>query len=102
MQLAPLSELDRPSRQLYAMLSQNILIWNVRRMNMRARRSVIREFLIQERATVLCLVETKVDVLTTAMVNELMGVAFDYVCLPFVGTSGGVIVAWNRDEWIVA
>jgi hypothetical protein len=62
---------------------------------MRAHRSVVREFLSQERATTLCLVETKVDVLSATLVSELMGADFDYMCLPSVGASGGVIVAWS-------
>ena len=69
---------------------------------MRARRSVVREFLLQERATVLCLVETKLDVLTASMASELMGLAFDYVLLPSIGASGGIIVAWDRAEWVVS
>lgn len=77
------------------MLSRNIFIWNVRGLNMRAHRSIVHEFLSQERATALCLVETKVDVLSATLVSELMGADFDYVCLPSVGASGGVIVAWS-------
>ena len=69
---------------------------------MRARRSVVREFLLQERVTVLCLVETKLDVLTASMASELMGLAFDYVLLPSIGASGGIIVAWDRAEWVVS
>lgn len=66
---------------------------------MRARRSVVRELLLQERVSVLCLVETKIDDLSLAMTNDLMGTSFDYVLLPFVGVSGGIIVAWHRDDW---
>jgi hypothetical protein len=40
----------------------------------------IGEFLIKERISALCLVETKVDVLSHSMVNDLMGTGFDYVC----------------------
>lgn len=67
---------------------------------MRAHREVVREFLSQERASVACLVETKLDVLSQAMANDLMGIMyFDYVLLPSVGASGGVVVAWRRDVW---
>jgi exonuclease III len=37
-------------------------VWNVRGLNGRARRNVVREFLVQHRATVVCLQETKVSV----------------------------------------
>lgn len=36
----------------------------------------------------LCLVETKIDVLSSAMANELMGMSFDYVFLLAMGASG--------------
>lgn len=70
---------------------------------MRARRSVVREFVLQERVrvTALCLVETKIDALSGPMATELMGAGFDYVSLPSVGASGGIVIAWCRDEWIV-
>ena len=73
------------------MLGPNIFIWNVCGLNMRARRAVVREFLLQERVSVLCLVETKIDVLSSAMANELMGMSFDYVCLPAMGASGEML-----------
>jgi exonuclease III len=75
------------------MLGHNVLFWNVRGLNSRARRDVVREFLLQECSTVACLVETKVNVLSTSMVYDLMGTGFDYLCLPCVGASGGIVVA---------
>jgi hypothetical protein len=61
------------SHHLSSMLGQNILVWNVRGLNMRARRAVVHEFLLQERVSLLCLLETKIDVLPSAMASELMG-----------------------------
>jgi exonuclease III len=55
----------------------------------------------QERASIACLVETKVDVMLPAMATDLMGSSFDYVCLPADGLSGGIMVAWCRDVWSV-
>lgn len=81
------------------MIGPNVLIWNVRGLNMRARRSVVREFMLQERVSVLCLVETKVTVLSPAMANELMGMSFDYALLLAEGASGGILVGWCRDDW---
>jgi exonuclease III len=83
------------------MIGLNVFIWNVRGLNMRARRSAVREFLNQERVAALCLVETKISVLSDTMAYELMGTGFDYVCLPSVGASGGIVVAWARSEWTV-
>lgn len=84
------------------MLSGNVFVWNVRGLNSRARCDVVREFLLQERASVACLVETKVDVLQNNMVYDLMGTNFDYLCLPANGASDGIIVGWSRDEWTVS
>lgn len=81
------------------MLGHNILVWNVRGLNMRARRAVVREFLLQERVSLLCLVETKINVLSASMAAELMGTMFDYVCLPASGASWGIILGWCRDTW---
>ena len=33
---------------------------------------------------------------------ELTGPDFDYLCLPSVGASGGVIIAWRRDCWVAS
>lgn len=84
------------------MLGNNIFVWNVRSLNSRARRDVVREFVSQERASVVCLVETKLDVLSPTLATDLMGSAFDYVCLPSDGASGGIVVAWARDSWSVS
>lgn len=81
------------------MSAHSVLIWNVRGLNMRACRDAVRELWARERASILCRVKTKVDVLSQAMANDLMGLSFDYLCLPSVGASGGIIVAWRRDEW---
>ena len=81
------------------MLGQSLFIWNVRGLNSQARRDVVRQFFVQERLSIVCLVETKIDVLRPLMVSDLMGTTFDYVCLPAAGASGGIIVAWRRDVW---
>ena len=52
------------------MLGQNFFIWNVRGLNSRARRDVVREFMIQERALVACLVETKLDVMPPPVADD--------------------------------
>ena len=84
------------------MIVNHVFIWNVRGLNMRARRAVVREFLLQERVFALCLVETKLAVMSQTFVSELMGNEFDYVCLPALGRSGGLCVAWRRDTWAVS
>ena len=55
------------------MLGQSLFIWNVRGLNSQARRDVVRQFFVQERLSIVCLVETKIDVLRPLMVSDLMG-----------------------------
>jgi exonuclease III len=43
------------------MSTNNVLVWNAREVNGLARRSVVREFVVKERASVVCLQETKVE-----------------------------------------
>jgi hypothetical protein len=66
---------------------------------MKARREVVREFLLQECVSIMSLVETKIDVISPAMANELMGASFDYVLLSSAGASGGIILGWDRNIW---
>lgn len=84
------------------MLGQQVFIWNMRGLNSHAHREVVREFLQQERVSIVCLSETKVDVLHQAMANDIMGSGFDYLCLPADGASCGIIVAWCRHMWVVS
>lgn len=78
------------------MLAKNVFIWNIRGLNMRARREIVREFWSQERASVLCLVETKLAVMSQAMAYDLMGPNFDYVLVPSDGASGGSFLPGTR------
>ena len=55
------------------MLGQSLFIWNVHGLNSQARRDVVHQFFDQERVSVVCLVETKIDVLRPLMVSDLMG-----------------------------
>lgn len=69
-------------------MTDNCLVWNVRGLNDRARRNVVRDVVSQERATLVCLQETKLPNLCTALANEILGTMFDYDCLPSVGALG--------------
>ena len=81
------------------MLADNILIWNVRGLNSRARRSVVRELVAQERFTLVALHERKLDMCTDAMILEMLGVGFDYFFVPATHTCGGILLAWHRNYW---
>lgn len=55
----------------------------------------------QERASVACLVETKMNVMTRSHATQALGAAFDYICQPTAGYSGGILVAWDKVQWAV-
>ena len=87
-----------PSHNCFFMSSlPTCFVWNVRGLNGRARRNVVREFLVQERATLVCIQETKISVMCNSIANETLGTAFDYDYVPAIGVSGGILLGWNTD-----
>lgn len=71
------------------MTSENILFWNVRGLNAHARRSSVREFVLQEKISLLCVQETKMVSVTRGTIDDMLGLSFDYSFLPSIGLAGG-------------
>lgn len=82
--------------------SENIIVWNVRGLNAAARRNVVRDAVSSERASLVCLSETKLSVINDGTIMQMLGVDFDYVYLPAMQTRGGILLAWHRDIWAVS
>ena len=60
----------------------NILSWNVRGLNSRARRDAVRLVVEESGASIVCFQETKLDVVTDFLVMSMLGVQFmDYAYL---------------------
>jgi exonuclease III len=77
-------------------LNPEVLNWNVRGLNDPAKRNAVREFLDIVRVNIVCLQETKLDVIDDFIVMQCLGPSFDgYVYLPVVKTRGGVLLAWD-------
>jgi exonuclease III len=55
-----------------------------------------------ERPSILCLQETKLNVISEFDIMQLLGVGFDYTYLPSVQTHGGILVTWKASSWSVA
>ena len=71
----------------------NILRWNVQVLNYKARRDVVCTLVSDRDASVICLLEMKLDDVSPFLVNKLCGpLIFDYSCLSSTNTRGGVIV----------
>ena len=98
------------------MLNENCLCWNVRGLNSRARRNVVRELFFsnaqenmvvvrelvgQENISLLSLQETKLDVCSDALIMETCGADFDYFAKPDANSRGGILLAWRRNAWSV-
>jgi exonuclease III len=96
--LAPFEE----AQLVFPMLPNCCLVWNVRGINSRARRNVVRDLLGTHGPSLVCLQETKVVNFCNSLAIETLGSAFDYAVLPSVGASGGVLLAWLRDRWHVS
>jgi exonuclease III len=77
-------------------LNPEVLNWNVQGLNDSAKRNVVREFLDTVRVNIVCLQETKLDVIDDFIVMQCLGPSFDgYIYLPVVETRGGVLLAWD-------
>ena len=76
----------------------SILIWNVRGLNDKARRDNLRKVVDEARPAVICLQETKMVAITRQTILSMLGSDFDnnFICLPSVGASGGILIAWRR------
>lgn len=81
---------------------QCCFVWNVRCLNDRARRSVVRQLLQTYGPSLVCLLETKLSAICNALANEILGAPYDYDFLPSAGASGGIVFAWLRDQWTVS
>ncbi|RCV20326.1 hypothetical protein SETIT_4G047100v2 [Setaria italica] len=75
--------------------NENLLIWNVRGLNSRTRRNVVRDLVTQEHVSLLTLQESKLDVCNDALVLNLLGSDFDFYALPATNTYGGIFLAWR-------
>ena len=73
----------------------HILIWNVRGLNSVARRNAVRSLVVSTKIDIVCLQETKMVAISREIILSMLGSDFDnnYICLPFVGASGGILIA---------
>jgi hypothetical protein len=80
-----------------------ILIWNVLGLNGSARQDVVRTLVDSARVDVVCLQETKMVDVSRFLLLRMLGPAFDnFVFLPSVGASGGILVAWKNSIGVCA
>ncbi|OEL24169.1 hypothetical protein BAE44_0014812, partial [Dichanthelium oligosanthes] len=59
-----------------------LLFWNVRGLNGRAHRNALRELVVAVKPSIVCLQETKLDVISPFDILQCIGTGFDYTFLP--------------------
>ncbi|KAF7029690.1 hypothetical protein CFC21_041377 [Triticum aestivum] len=75
-----------------------ILSWNIRGLNLPARRATVAEVDVSHRLGILCLQETKISTWTAHLAREVGGARLrDCVVLPAFDTRGGVAILWDPD-----
>ncbi|KAK9951572.1 hypothetical protein M0R45_007010 [Rubus argutus] len=73
-----------------------IVTWNVRGLGSKGKRAVIRSMLMGVGADIIILQETKMPEVERSLVSSIWGARFkDWVSIPAIGTSGGVVIIWN-------
>ncbi|KAK9943790.1 hypothetical protein M0R45_009386 [Rubus argutus] len=72
-----------------------IISWNVR-VGRRSKRRLIKEKLVNSKADVVILQETKKDKIQRKLIGSIWGVRYtDWVSIPSNGSSGGILVMWK-------
>ena len=75
----------------------SILVWNARGLNQRDRRNSVRDVVLSSGVDVVCLQETKVEVMTQRLFLSVFGSEFDkFVALPAAGMRGGVVITFVK------
>jgi exonuclease III len=73
------------------------LVWNVRGLNSVARQNSLRTLVESSRADIVCIQEMKITNMSQQIVLSALGSCFlDFLAVPAVGVSGGILVAWKN------
>lgn len=87
------------------MSEQNCILlnWNLRGLNNPARRLVLRNMVSQQKATIVCIQESKLAMVDNALIVEAFGPQFanKFCYLPADGTRGRIIVAASADFFLI-
>ncbi|PNT63325.1 hypothetical protein BRADI_4g14215v3 [Brachypodium distachyon] len=82
----------------------NLLCWNVRGLNNPARRSAVCDIIRDTHATVVCIQETKLQLVDGRLIRDILGPKFcnNFATLPSAGTRGGMIMAVSDDYFMLS
>jgi exonuclease III len=81
-----------------------LLNWNVRGLNDAARQDTVNELVTDTGATIVCLQETKLQLMDQRVVTRTVGPKFanSFAVLPAAQTRGGILLAVNEDFFDLA
>jgi exonuclease III len=78
-------------------MKPKILSWNVRGLNVSVKRLRVRNLLRQWKANIICLQETKLEIISNNIVRSLWGCPFvDWCYSASYGASGGMLIMWDK------
>ena len=81
----------------------DLVCWNVRGLNSPAKRKALRGFVDSTRAAIVCILETKLEVVDTFVILQCMGQNYDgFTYLPASDTRGGIFVAWDTTRVLLS
>jgi hypothetical protein len=75
----------------------NILSWNVRGLNSPNKRIMVRNLLRQWRVDIVCLQETKLELISKTVINSIWGCPYvDWCYVAGIGAAGGILLTWDK------
>jgi hypothetical protein len=78
-------------------MNPRLISWNVKGLNQRSKRLKIRNLLRQWKADIICLQETKLELISNRIMKSLWGCQFvDWCYLPSSEAFGGILLMWDR------
>jgi hypothetical protein len=75
----------------------NILSWNVRGLNRPDKRMMVRNLLRQWHVDIVCLQETKLELISKRVINSIWGCPYvDWCYVAAIGAIGGILLMWDK------
>ena len=78
-------------------MNLKLMSWNVRGANDSNKRKLIKSFVRKQKVDLLCIQETKIQLMSEGVVKSLgVGRFLDWRALEASGSAGGVLICWDK------